>query len=164
MKGSHEHGRSSGWSSKGSARENAEEDEVYVAVVKDVKEGKANFLWLLHNTPEDKKVVVVHVHRPAQKIPTALGWIPASHLQEEEVAAYRSIERANMHGCLDEYMTMCSRVKVKRAGKLVIEKDDVRKGLVELVAQRGITQLVMGAAADKYYSRYSLQMHFLSCG
>ncbi|XP_018684785.2 U-box domain-containing protein 33 isoform X1 [Musa acuminata AAA Group] len=164
MKGSHEHGRSSGWSSKGSARENAEEDEVYVAVVKDVKEGKANFLWLLHNTPEDKKVVVVHVHRPAQKIPTdtelflplsiaALGWIPASHLQEEEVAAYRSIERANMHGCLDEYITMCSRVKVKRAGKLVIEKDDVRKGLVELVAQHGITQLVMGAAADKYYSR-----------
>ena len=39
----------------------------------------------------------------------------------------------------------------------MIEKDDVRKGLVELVAQRGITQLVMGAAADKYYSRYSLQ-------
>ncbi|URE21529.1 Ubox [Musa troglodytarum] len=155
MKGSHEHGRSGGWSSRGSAREIAEgdEDEVYVAVVKDVKEGKANFLWLLHNTPEDKTVVVVHVHRPAQKIPTALGWIPASHLQEEEVAAYRSTERANMHGCLDEYLTMCSRVKVKRAGKLVMEKDDVGKGLVELVAQHGITQLVMGAAADKHYSR-----------
>lgn len=42
----------------------------------------------------------------------------------------------------------------------MIEKDDVRKGLVEIVAQHGITQLVMGAAADKYYSRYSLQMHF----
>ncbi|KAJ8470492.1 hypothetical protein OPV22_024835 [Ensete ventricosum] len=153
MKGSEEHG----WASKGSGREIAEEEEeeeeVYVAVVKDVKEGKANLLWLLHNTPEDKKVVVVHVHRPAQRIPTALGWISASHLQEEEVAAYRSIERANMHRCLEEYTSMCSRVKVKTAGKLVIERDDVRKGLVELVAQHGITQLVMGAAADKYYSR-----------
>lgn len=94
MKGSHEHGRSSGWSSKGSAREIAEEDEdeVYVAVVKDVKEGKANFLWLLHNTPEDKKVVVVHVHRPAQKIPTGVCF---SHpkLRVTRVAGTRSCKR-----------------------------------------------------------------------
>ncbi|RZR71983.1 hypothetical protein BHM03_00009288 [Ensete ventricosum] len=85
MKGSEEHG----WASKGSGREIAEEEEeeeeVYVAVVKDVKEGKANLLWLLHNTPEDKKVVVVHVHRPAQRIPTGVD----ACCVDEAVAAHK---------------------------------------------------------------------------
>lgn len=31
------------------------------------------------------------------------------------------------------------------------------RGLVELVAQFGITKLVMGAAADKRYSKYELE-------
>lgn len=32
--------------------------------------------------------------------------------------------------------------------------DNVEQGIVELVAQRGIRRLVMGAAADKQYSKY----------
>lgn len=45
-----------------------------------------------------------------------------------------------------------------RAEKLVIERDDVGEGLVEIVANRGITKLVMGAASDKQYSRYEAQV------
>lgn len=45
-----------------------------------------------------------------------------------------------------------------QAEKLVIEADDVGPGLVQLIAQHKITNLVMGAAADKNYSRYSLSI------
>jgi hypothetical protein len=37
--------------------------------------------------------------------------------------------------------------------KLIIEEDDIAKGLTDLVALHGVTKLVMGAAADKHYSR-----------
>ncbi|URE38546.1 U-box domain-containing protein [Musa troglodytarum] len=62
------------------------------------------------------------------------------------------MERDKMNKRLDEYLAVCSRLKV-RAEKLVIENDDVTRGLVDLIAQVGITKLVMGAAADKRYSK-----------
>ncbi|XP_042433976.1 U-box domain-containing protein 33-like isoform X2 [Zingiber officinale] len=86
-----------------------------------------------------------------QVCPTALGWIPPSQMEEQEVAAYRRIERENIQQILDEYVNLCSRVK--KAEKLVIEKEDVAKGLIELIASHGITKLVMGAAAEKNYKR-----------
>lgn len=42
------------------------------------------------------------------------------------------------------------KVKVEKA---VIEMDDIANGLVELIERHRITKLVMGAAADKHYSR-----------
>lgn len=47
-----------------------------------------------------------------------------------------------------------------QAEKLVIERDDIEKGIVELVIQHGITNLVMGAAADKHYSKYGLNKNY----
>ncbi|XP_042442040.1 U-box domain-containing protein 33-like [Zingiber officinale] len=131
----------------------AEEEAVYVAVEKEFREWSDNFLWVLRNTSKEKKIVIVHVHRPAHRIPTELGWLPANQLKEKEVSAYRDDEREKMNQCLDEYVNLCSRVKVHKAETLVIEKDNVGKGLLELVANRGITKLVMGAAADRNYSR-----------
>lgn len=43
-----------------------------------------------------------------------------------------------------------------QAEKLYFESDKIKKGIVELVSLHGIRSLVMGAAADKYYSRYTL--------
>jgi K+-sensing histidine kinase KdpD len=43
--------------------------------------------------------------------------------------------------------------------KLVIENADVAGGIVELVSKHSITKLVMGAAADKHYSRYGAMFH-----
>lgn len=34
--------------------------------------------------------------------------------------------------------------------------DDVARGLEELIALNGVTKLVMGAAADKHYSKYGI--------
>lgn len=41
-----------------------------------------------------------------------------------------------------------------QAGKVWMEMDNVEKGIVQLVAQHNIRWLVMGAAADKHYSKY----------
>lgn len=39
--------------------------------------------------------------------------------------------------------------------KLVIEADDIGQGLLQLISQHRITNLVMGAAADKHYTKYA---------
>lgn len=38
--------------------------------------------------------------------------------------------------------------------KLVVESEDVVKGITELVSLHGASKLVMGAAADKHFPRY----------
>lgn len=54
-------------------KEGEEEKEVvYVAIAKEVKEGRANFEWVLDNISKNKKLVIVHVHRLPHKIPTGL--------------------------------------------------------------------------------------------
>ncbi|CAM0956277.1 unnamed protein product [Alopecurus aequalis] len=53
---------------------------------------------------------------------------------------------------LDDYVHQCRKMKVK-CEKLVIEKEDAASGLVELISIRGITELVVSAAADRHYSR-----------
>jgi hypothetical protein len=36
----------------------------------------------------------------------------------------------------------------------MMEKDDIAQGLVSLISQHSVNELVMGAAADKNYSKY----------
>ena len=48
------------------------------------------------------------------------------------------------------YITCCCE-------KVVIDKDDVAKGLHELVTHYNIAKLVVGAAVDEYYSKYVSQ-------
>lgn len=43
--------------------------------------------------------------------------------------------------------------------KLVIENDNVAKGITEIVSLHGVSKLIMGAAADKHYSRYPVKVH-----
>jgi K+-sensing histidine kinase KdpD len=40
------------------------------------------------------------------------------------------------------------------AEKLVVESDDVAQGLVDLISEHHVTTFVMGAAADKHYTKY----------
>lgn len=52
------------------------EDVIFVAVGKDVKEGKSVLLWALKNSG-GKKICILHVHEPAQRIPFSkfLIWV-----------------------------------------------------------------------------------------
>ncbi|KAI4981002.1 hypothetical protein ZWY2020_021487 [Hordeum vulgare] len=128
-------------------------DRVFVAVPGEVKHGKSALQWALQNVAKDgAQVVVAHVHRPAQMIPMMGAKMHYTRLDPEQVKDYRKQELEKASERLDEYVVLCTILKVS-CEKIIIEKDDVAKGLEELIALHGITKLVMGAAADKHYSK-----------
>ncbi|XP_073260595.1 U-box domain-containing protein 33 isoform X1 [Populus alba] len=127
------------------------EEKIFVAVGKSVKECKSMFFWALQNSG-GKRICIIHVHQPAQMIPFMGTKFPASKLQEQEVRAYQEIERQDMLKMLDAYLFLCRKMGV-RAEKLYVEMESIEKGILELISQYGIRKLVMGAAADKRYSK-----------
>ncbi|CAI8613163.1 unnamed protein product [Vicia faba] len=132
------------------------DEAIYVAVSKDVKESKVNLIWAIQNSG-GKRICILFVHVPATMIPLMGAKFPASSLKEQEVRAYREIERQNMHKTLDEYVRICYRMGV-RAEKLHIEMDNIERGIIELISQHGIRKLIMGAASDRNYSRRLMDM------
>lgn len=126
-------------------------DTIYVAVAKDVKDGKLNVVWAIQNSG-GKSICILHVHVPAPKIPMMGAKFPANALTEQEVKAYREIESQDMHKTLDVYLAICQRMGVT-ATKLHIEMDCIEKGIIGLISRYNIQNLVMGAASDKYHSR-----------
>ncbi|CAL5020436.1 unnamed protein product [Urochloa decumbens] len=129
------------------------EDRVFVAVPEDVKHGKSTLLWALENPAKGcAGVVVAHVHCPAQMIPMMGAKVHHSTMNPQRVDEYRKKARADAQVKLDEYVLLCRRLKVS-CEKIIIDKDDVATGLEQLIAFHGITKLVMGAAADKHYSK-----------
>ncbi|WVZ57562.1 hypothetical protein U9M48_007933 [Paspalum notatum var. saurae] len=142
---------------------------VFVAVPEQHKSGRSLLAWTLRHVAAvaGAAVVVAHVHAPAQMIPMStykltscnlILYLPvgskfhASKLIPEQVSAYRQYEREKVEKQLDEYIQQCSKMKVK-CEKLVIENDNVARGITELVSLHGVSKLIMGAAADKHYSR-----------
>ncbi|KAM0846197.1 hypothetical protein ACQ4PT_055838 [Festuca glaucescens] len=131
----------------------AAEDKVFVAVDEEFKRGKSALQWALQNLAKDgAQVVVAHVHRPAQMIPMMGAKIHYTMMNPEQVKEHRKKELERTLGRLDEYVVLCTRLKVS-CEKIIIENDDVAKGLEELITLHGITKLVMGAVSDKHYSK-----------
>ncbi|XAR63052.1 Non-specific serine/threonine protein kinase [Bertholletia excelsa] len=133
----------------------AVEDKIYVAVGKDVSESKLTLSWTLHNSG-GRKICILHVHEPAQRIPLMGTKFLVSQLEEHQVRAYREIERKEMNKLLRDYSMICERAGV-RVDILHIEMDSIEKGIVEFISQHGIRKLVMGAAADKHYSKKMME-------
>ncbi|KAG6469833.1 hypothetical protein ZIOFF_070766 [Zingiber officinale] len=127
-------------------------DKMYVAVAKEFATGKDHLVWVLKNNPMIKKIVLIHVHVPSPVVPMKGAWFPANQLEPEEVKAYRQIEQETMQRALNEYIDGCSSIKEVQVEKLVIEADDIGQGLLQLISQHRITNLVMGAAGDKHYT------------
>lgn len=125
------------------------EDKIYVAV--GLKKSKSVLLWALQNSG-GKRICIISVYQPAQMIPVMGTKFPASSLEPEEVRAYRELERQDMQKVLDKYLAICRHMGVQ-AEKQYIEMESIEKGILELISQCGITKLVMGAAADKHYTR-----------
>ncbi|XP_062221464.1 U-box domain-containing protein 33-like isoform X2 [Phragmites australis] len=135
------------------AEQRQEEQVVYCAVGKEAaKEWKANLQWVLANVPRSKRIVLAHLHRPASRINMMGAWVPVSQLAEEEVTAYRKLEEEKMGKVLDDLLGICRSQKVT-ASKAIIASDDTARGLVQLVDDHGVTELVMGAASDRAYTR-----------
>ncbi|MCD7463068.1 hypothetical protein HAX54_049885 [Datura stramonium] len=127
------------------------DDVMYVAVGKDLKETEPTLTWALHKSG-GRKICILHVHTPAQKIPMMGTKFNIDQLDVHQVRAYHEKERQDMHKILEKYILICGRAGV-RADKLVLEMDSIEKGIVELISQHCIGKLVMGAAANKCYSK-----------
>uniref|UniRef100_A0ACD5ZMU5 Uncharacterized protein n=1 Tax=Avena sativa TaxID=4498 RepID=A0ACD5ZMU5_AVESA len=121
--------------------------KLYVAVGKNLKDGKSNLLWAARNLlAGDLKLVLLHVHQPAERIMTGLCKVSASQLEEKELKAYRMIEKDEMTTLLNQYLNFCSVSLKVQAETLVIEKKNPASGIVELIDQHHITRLAMGAS------------------
>lgn len=121
-------------------------DTVHVAVGKSEEKTAALLLWAFSMFP-GHEICLIHVHRPSQLIPTLLGKLPASRASPETVAAFRNEEREEMTKLLSSYLMTCSRSRVK-ASIIIIEADDVQKGIVNLVNLHSIRKLVVGAIPE----------------
>ncbi|GFP91512.1 U-box domain-containing protein 33 [Phtheirospermum japonicum] len=127
------------------------EDMMCVALGKDAKESESVLRWALHKS-RGMRICILHVHQPAQKITTMGGKVSISLMEEHLLKAHHEIERQEMQKILDKYIRICDQAGV-RAEKLCIEMDSIEKGIVQLISEHGIKWLVMGAAANKSYSR-----------
>uniref|UniRef100_A0A453PSF4 UspA domain-containing protein n=1 Tax=Aegilops tauschii subsp. strangulata TaxID=200361 RepID=A0A453PSF4_AEGTS len=124
-------------------------EQVYVAV----GGSKAMVLWALHKFPKDTAFVLLHVCSQPKLIPIMGARIPARQVQEQELTSYKKMELQRINDSLDQHLLLCAQEKVQ-AEKLVVESDDVAEGLVQLITEHHVTALVMGAAADKHYTKY----------
>ncbi|KAF7104843.1 hypothetical protein CFC21_105710 [Triticum aestivum] len=158
----------------------AGEEEVYCAVGKEQWNWKANLRWVLANFP-GRRLVLAHVHRPPHRINMskflsllaraklmeqassfsswfirwmdAVGaWVPVSQVGAAMVAACRKWEEDEASDALDQLIRICKAHRVL-ARKVIVSGDDVAEGLVQLVVDHGVGELVMGAASDRSYSR-----------
>ncbi|KAF6157754.1 hypothetical protein GIB67_037327 [Kingdonia uniflora] len=135
------------------------EDTVHVAVAKDVKESKSVLIWALKNF-RGSKICIIHVHQLSKMmIPMSCkldfiilfhhilmgGSFPAITQDKDKVQAYEQ-------KILNAHLLVCHQLGV-RVEKLDIERNNIEEGIVELVDQHKIKRLVMGAAADKHFSR-----------
>ncbi|XP_073356621.1 U-box domain-containing protein 33 isoform X1 [Aegilops tauschii subsp. strangulata] len=122
--------------------------KLYVAVGKDIKDSRSNLVWAARNLfAGDPKLVLLHVHQPADRIMIGLCKVPASQVEEKELKAYRKIEKEEMNTLLNQYLNFC-RVSLKmQAETLVIEKNSPANGIIELIDQNRITKLVMGTSS-----------------
>lgn len=132
------------------------EDVIFVAVGKNVEKSKTTLDWAVDNFP-GKKICVLHVHRPTHVLALTDGKLVRSKLKQHAVEAVQKPERQRLQERLDEYLLILDHSGVQ-ADALWIEMDSVEKGILEIIARHNIRWLVMGAAADKYYSKKLVEL------
>ncbi|KAI3757651.1 hypothetical protein L6452_05194 [Arctium lappa] len=128
------------------------EATIFVAVGKNVKESKSLILWTLQCFA-GMKICLLHIHQPDHLITLLDDKFSASRVKDQVVKARRERDRQKMHNILNQYNLTLDQAGVK-AGKVWIEAGNVETGIVQTIVQHGIRWLVMGAAAEKLYSKY----------
>ncbi|CAM8952691.1 unnamed protein product [Rhodiola kirilowii] len=116
---------------------------VHVAVSKSTEKGALLIKWTAAKFL-NREICAVHVHKASKKIPTLLGNMPASRANEDVLAAHRKEEWEQTKELLKYYESVCRRLEVKMS-TMVIESEQVHKGIVDLVNENKIGKLVMGA-------------------
>ncbi|KAG2566250.1 hypothetical protein PVAP13_7NG200800 [Panicum virgatum] len=96
------------------------------------------------------RIVLLHVHQPSPLIPTLLGKIPAAQATEELVLSHRKSEKEETDRVLLAYLAFCRRAQVQ-AKLLLTENDQIHDGILGLVNEYRITNLVMGSTPDSCF-------------
>ncbi|GLJ34875.1 hypothetical protein SUGI_0702140 [Cryptomeria japonica] len=124
------------------------QQKIYVAVGKDLCESANALKWLLQKLDNTQAafIILLHIQCRPRYMPSAIGKIPLNEADEDHVKVYMKDLEKELKICLDKYLQMCTRFKVK-AEPLVVEKNDVSKGIVEVVSELGITKLIMGTTS-----------------
>ncbi|ESQ43938.1 hypothetical protein EUTSA_v10006399mg [Eutrema salsugineum] len=126
------------------------EERIYVAVGRETAKNKSNLIWAIDNS-DGNKICIVLVHRPAQMIPVLGTKFDAATVDEELVRAYREKQKTKTDKILDEYLRICLQRGVQ-AEKLCVEMDSIEMGIVQMISEKRVRKLIMGAAADYHYS------------
>ncbi|CAJ1977032.1 unnamed protein product [Sphenostylis stenocarpa] len=128
--------------------EDADTDTVYVAVGRNAEKTQQLLHWAVNNL-SGKNVCLLHIHQPH-----ALNSLSDRNLSVYEpkdlpIQAFQEQGNQMVDELLDQYILTLVPAGV-RACKLLIEMDDIEKGIAKAIAQHNIRWLVVGAAADEY--------------
>lgn len=124
-----------------------ENDTVYVAVGLNTEKNKKLLHWTTHKFSRNN-ICLLHIHQPdlVNSFKTNVSeYEPKGHA----IKAFQEHGSQEVHELLDQYILTLVPAGVQ-AFKLLIEKDDIEKGIIEAIAQHNIRCLVMGAAADRH--------------
>ncbi|XP_021713651.1 U-box domain-containing protein 33-like isoform X2 [Chenopodium quinoa] len=98
-------------------------------------------------------ICAVHVHVPTQKTRQQTRYGFRSPLKTVRgVEVNQELERLKVEEMLDDSLNMFA-LKQVPAEKIIIEKESVTDGILELISQLGIQKLVMGAGANSRFLR-----------
>ncbi|KAK3129390.1 hypothetical protein QOZ80_6BG0478790 [Eleusine coracana subsp. coracana] len=118
-----------------------DEEEVHIAVGKNLRKEKANILWAAANFPR-ATMVLVHVHWPSKWMPFMGGKVLYKFADEKEKEVHRCRETEAMVQMLSQYKSLCSKRKVSAH---YITHDDVVAGVVNLIKKLKIKRIVIGS-------------------
>ncbi|XP_044506228.1 U-box domain-containing protein 32 isoform X3 [Mangifera indica] len=127
------------------------EETIFVAVGKNVDKSKTMLFWAAQSFL-GKKICLLHVHKPAHGVALEESNYAVDELKQYSVQASRELERQKVLDILNQYLFILSQYEI-HVDTLYIERDSVENGIVEVIEQYNIRWLVMGAAADKHYSK-----------
>ncbi|CAN6284022.1 unnamed protein product [Urochloa humidicola] len=101
-------------------------DKVFIAIPEEPRDAKSVLSWVIDHTSDSAEIIIIHI-------------VTSPNFESQQQI-------------LDSYVNQCSRKKV-RAEKRAFLFTKIDEGLIHLIKIYGITQLVMGAAADRHYRR-----------
>ncbi|KAL0371714.1 UNVERIFIED_CONTAM: U-box domain-containing protein 32 [Sesamum calycinum] len=124
---------------------------LYVAVGRNVKEGKSLLTWALENF-DGRNICLVHVHQPTNLVSLLNGKLSTSKLKNHVVKACREFERLKIQKLMNQYLLFLSQTG-KQADTVWIEMRNIEKGILQLITQHSIRRLIMGAGAETFKSK-----------
>ncbi|KAG8381309.1 hypothetical protein BUALT_Bualt06G0109000 [Buddleja alternifolia] len=124
---------------------------VYVAVGRNVKEGKLMLSWAVKNF-EGRNIRLVHVHQPPTLVSLLNGKMSTSKLKNQAVKVFQEFEQLKMQKLLNQYLFFLSEMGIQ-ADKVLTETNNIEEGILQLIIQHRIRRLIMGAAAEIFHSK-----------